>query len=52
MGIFVLLRSHSDIRRIQRVPAELLEGCVSLHTLDVHDNPITADELRSTKGFF
>jgi hypothetical protein len=40
-----------DSNRVPSVPAELLAGCSALHALALHDNPITADQLRSTPGF-
>ncbi len=33
------------------MPAALLSGCLSLATLSLHDNPITAEELRETPGY-
>lgn len=33
------------------MPPALLAGCASLATLSLHDNPITADQLRETQGY-
>lgn len=40
-----------DSNRVAAVPPEVLHGCTSLSLLSLHDNPITADQLRSTDGF-
>jgi Leucine-rich repeat (LRR) protein len=40
-----------DGNRVKLVPPALLSGCTSLRALALHDNPITADQLRSTAGF-
>ncbi|GFR48895.1 hypothetical protein Agub_g10842, partial [Astrephomene gubernaculifera] len=52
LGRLGALRSlRLDGNRIGSVPAALLQGCSSLASLSLHDNPITADQLRSTPGF-
>lgn len=45
------LSSLSSQSRIAAVPGELLEGCASLHTLNLRQNPITVEELRQTRGW-
>jgi hypothetical protein len=35
-----------DSNRVKAVPPALLTGCTSLRALALHDNPITADQLR------
>jgi Leucine-rich repeat (LRR) protein len=40
-----------DNNQIQQLPDALLSGCTSLHTLSLHDNPITPQQLESTPGF-
>lgn len=40
-----------DGNRIEALPAGLLGGCVSLHTLSLHDNPITPAQLEASPGF-
>lgn len=40
-----------DNNQIAALPDNLLSGCVSLHTLSLHDNPITPQRLESTPGF-
>lgn len=40
-----------DGNRIEALPPGLLGGCVSLHTLSLHDNPITPAQLEASPGF-
>lgn len=40
-----------DKNQIPELPEQLLSGCSSLHTLSLHDNPITPQQLESTPGF-
>ncbi|KAK9865614.1 hypothetical protein WJX84_000823 [Apatococcus fuscideae] len=40
-----------DTNRIRAVPREILTGCSSLAQLSLHDNPLTADQLREAEGF-
>lgn len=37
--------------RIHAVPAEILRGCASLATLTLHNNSLTAEQLRETPGY-
>lgn len=37
--------------RLSSVPSEIFLNCVSLFTLSLHNNPITAAALREMKGF-
>ncbi|KAG2501705.1 hypothetical protein HYH03_000206 [Edaphochlamys debaryana] len=40
-----------DGNMVSALPPELLGGCSSLASLSLQDNPITADQLRSSPGF-
>eukprot|EP01026_Neomeris_dumetosa_P044317 TRINITY_DN3729_c0_g1_i2.p1 TRINITY_DN3729_c0_g1~~TRINITY_DN3729_c0_g1_i2.p1 ORF type:complete len:278 (-),score=26.65 TRINITY_DN3729_c0_g1_i2:511-1344(-) len=40
-----------DRNSIGQVPTQILVGCVSMHTLSLHYNPITMEVLKSTEGF-
>lgn len=40
-----------DNNNITFVPAEILQGCSELHTLSLHNNPITPAVLEATEGF-
>ncbi|KAG2451291.1 hypothetical protein HYH02_003897 [Chlamydomonas schloesseri] len=52
LGQLQKLRSlRLDSNRIAAVPPHLLQDCASLAVLSLQDNPITADQLRSTPGF-
>lgn len=42
---------HPCARRVAALPAGLLEGCASLATLQLHNNPISLEQLRATPGF-
>jgi hypothetical protein len=40
-----------DSNHIQQLPEGLLVGCVALHTLSLHENPITPQQLEASPGF-
>lgn len=40
-----------DRNRIASLPSALFLGCTSLHTLTVHGNPLTLEQLRSVDGY-
>eukprot|EP00878_Enallax_costatus_P009051 GHUV01009463.1.p3 GENE.GHUV01009463.1~~GHUV01009463.1.p3 ORF type:complete len:152 (+),score=36.27 GHUV01009463.1:1768-2223(+) len=40
-----------DNNNITAVPASVLQDCSELHTLSLHDNPITPAELEATDGY-
>lgn len=33
------------------MPSAILQGCVQLQTLGLHNNPITVEQLQTTAGF-
>ena len=37
--------------RLAEVPATILVGCTSLRSLDIHDNPVTIQQLRESEGW-
>ncbi len=40
-----------DGNQVAGVPPEVLTDCVALHTLSLHNNPITPDALQSNPAF-
>ncbi|KAK9821058.1 hypothetical protein WJX74_007058 [Apatococcus lobatus] len=40
-----------DTNRLQTVPKEVMAGCSNLTLLSLHNNPLTADQLRQAEGF-
>ncbi|CAG9465623.1 unnamed protein product [Pedinophyceae sp. YPF-701] len=44
-----ILDLHNNL--VETVPAAVFRGCVALHTLSLHGNPITVDKLRELDGF-
>ena len=40
-----------DQNDLRALPPEVFQGCASLHTLSLHDNPITAREVEDTPGY-
>ena len=46
-----LQRLQLDENRLRSIPSDILKGCQSLHTISVHKNPITIEQLRDTPAF-
>lgn len=40
-----------DSNRLAALPPSVLQGCVQLQTLGLHNNPITVEQLQATEGF-
>ncbi|KAK9908995.1 hypothetical protein WJX75_005826 [Coccomyxa subellipsoidea] len=41
----------ADQNRIAAVPPAIFKGCTSLHTLTLHENPITIEAMEATEGY-
>lgn len=50
-GLDKLKMCNLDNNRIDAVPSQVLVHCIALHTLSLHNNPITPAALEGTEGF-
>ena len=51
VALLETLYTMEAVCRVSTVPAVVLNGCVKLASLALHDNPISAAQLRNLEGF-